>query len=220
MPLREFVVKQVPRRRVSSHRRPGLAPGPITPGVGCSKRRLLQCRNENTRRMGPGLRRDDVYRIAFVQSRYTLPRSRDSIRPRFANHSPNQREGAGKTGCALHPRSRVQRCLWKRTRAYRFSGSSPAFPAQWFYSLYRALPGETWLVCHRRPQEVRASQELDTCHRGVRTTRLCRTLVPRSSVAALASTAPRPNVSDDGQRPLSRDGMARNKQVIWVWSQG
>jgi hypothetical protein len=22
---------------------------------------------------------------------------------------PNQREGAGKTGCALHPRSRVQR---------------------------------------------------------------------------------------------------------------
>ena len=30
----------------------------------------------------------------------------------------------------------------KRTRAYRFSGGSPAFPAQWFYGLYRALPGE------------------------------------------------------------------------------
>src|SRR3977135_2147611 len=29
-----------------------------------------------------------------------------------------------------------------RTRAYRFSGSIPAFPAQWFYDLYRALPGE------------------------------------------------------------------------------
>jgi hypothetical protein len=64
----------------------------------------------------------------------------------------------------------------KRTRAYRFSGSSPAFPAQWLYGLYRALPGETWLACHRRPQEARASQELDTCHRGVRTTRLCRPL--------------------------------------------
>jgi hypothetical protein len=97
----------------------------------------------------------------------------------------------------------------KRTRAYRFSGSSPAFPAQWFYSLFRALPGETWLVCHRRPQEARAPCELDTSHWGVRTTRLCRTLQPRSSVAALASTAPRPNVSDDGQRPLSRDGMRK-----------
>jgi hypothetical protein len=31
----------------------------------------------------------------------------------------------------------------KRTRAYRFSGSSPAFPAQWFYGLFRDLPGET-----------------------------------------------------------------------------
>jgi hypothetical protein len=76
------------------------------------------------------------------------------------------------------------------------------------------------LVCHRRPQEARAPCELDTCHWGVRTTRLRRTLRPRSSVAAFASIAPRPNVSDDGQRPLSRNGMARNKQVIWVRSQG
>jgi hypothetical protein len=30
----------------------------------------------------------------------------------------------------------------KRTRAYRFSGSNPTFPAQWLYGLYRALPGE------------------------------------------------------------------------------
>jgi hypothetical protein len=29
-----------------------------------------------------------------------------------------------------------------RTRAYRFSGEHPAFPAQWFYGLWRALPGE------------------------------------------------------------------------------
>ena len=30
----------------------------------------------------------------------------------------------------------------ERTRAYRFSGGSPAFPAQWFYGLLRALPGD------------------------------------------------------------------------------
>jgi hypothetical protein len=45
------------------------------------------------------------------------------------------REGAGKTGCALHPRSHVQDAQSKRTRAYRFSGNTPAFPAQWFYGL-------------------------------------------------------------------------------------
>jgi hypothetical protein len=37
-----------------------------------------------------------------------------------------------------------------RTRAYRFGGSIPAFPAQWLYGLLRALPGER-LFCLRRP---------------------------------------------------------------------
>ena len=30
----------------------------------------------------------------------------------------------------------------KRTRAYRFSGGNPTFPAQWFYGLLRAPPGD------------------------------------------------------------------------------
>jgi hypothetical protein len=30
----------------------------------------------------------------------------------------------------------------KRTRAYRFSGGDPTFPAQWFDGLWRALPGD------------------------------------------------------------------------------
>ena len=40
-----------------------------------------------------------------------------------------------------------------RTRAYRSSGEHPAFPAQWLYGLYRALPGER-LSCHRRFADV------------------------------------------------------------------
>src|SRR3981081_3799092 len=36
--------------------------------------------------------------------------------------------------CKVHRR--------KRTRAYRFSGGTPTFPAQWLYGLYRALLGE------------------------------------------------------------------------------
>ena len=54
-----------------------------------------------------------------------ISRSRGAIRPRFAiNVTPSQSEGAGKAGCALHPRSRVQTALSKkRTRAYRSSGN-------------------------------------------------------------------------------------------------
>ena len=43
---------------------------------------------------------------------------------------PLQTEGAGNAGCALHPRSRVQCAQEVRTRAYRFSGGNPTFPAQ------------------------------------------------------------------------------------------
>jgi hypothetical protein len=63
------------------------------------------------------------------------------------------REGAGKAGCALHPRSRVQRQNRKRTRAYRFSGGNPAFPARWV-TAYSALSPVTGLSCHRHPRKV------------------------------------------------------------------
>src|ERR1700716_2392523 len=70
-------------------------------------------------------------------------RSRGLMGPRFAlNFLTLRSEGAGNTGCKLHPRYRVQKCTKKRTRAYRFSGGNPAFPAQWFYGLFRALPGD------------------------------------------------------------------------------
>ena len=137
------------------------------------------------------------------------PHSRDSIRPSFAKFvRPKNERAQGRPGARCTRGLMCKMHIAKRTRAYRFSGSSPAFPAQWFYGLFRALPGETWLACHRHPQEACASQELDTNHWGVRTTRLRRP--PHASLVkgASASTAPRPNVSDDGQRPLSRDGMA------------
>jgi len=47
-----------------------------------------------------------------------------------------------------------------RTRAYRFSGNTPAFPAQWLYGLLRALPGER-LSCHRRLREASLLKELN-----------------------------------------------------------
>src|SRR5882672_5182308 len=74
-------------------------------------------------------------------------------------------KGAGKTGCALHPRSRVPNAQTKRTRAYRFSGSIPAFPAQWFCGLLRALPGER-LFCHRRRADTSARLDASTAASG------------------------------------------------------
>ena len=133
--------------------------------------------------------------------------------------SPKKERAQGRPGARC---TRGLMCKGKQKNAHEHTGSAEAVRPSLrngFTTYFVLSPARPELVCHRRPQEARASRELDTCHRGVRTTRLRRTLQPRSSVAALASTAPRPNVSDDGQRPLSRDGMAKNKQVIWVKSQ-
>src|SRR4051812_30088642 len=58
-------------------------------------------------------------------------------------------EGAGKTGCLLHPRSRVRFAQTKLHTSIQGSANTPAFPAQWLYGLLRALPGER-LFCLRR----------------------------------------------------------------------
>ena len=144
---------------------------------------------------------DDV-EYAFAISRRNTPEVCISILP------SSKAEGAGKTGCALHPRSRVQLRTEKRTRAYRFSGNTPAFPAQWLYGLLRALPGER-LFCHRRPREACFSRNLTPAPR-----RQDHTTSPYASCALVcrahfASTASRPNVRDDRATPLLWDRMAR-----------
>src|ERR1700680_2851465 len=98
-------------------------------------------------------------RNARRQTRLRVPR-RICARGFAGNFLTLQSEGAGNTGCTLHPRSRVQKCTKKRTRAYRFSGGNPAFPAQWFYGLFRALPGEPGFLATVAPEKL-ASQELD-----------------------------------------------------------
>jgi hypothetical protein len=104
----------------------------------------------------------DGYRFAPpILRKHAFAISRRALRPRFAiNFPPSLSEGAGKTGCALHPRSRVHVHKKVRTRAYRYRRSIPAFPAQWLYGLLRALPGER-LFCHRRPREAFASLGLN-----------------------------------------------------------
>src|ERR1700720_2952280 len=76
----------------------------------------------------------------------------------------------------------------KRTRAYRFSGGSPAFPAQWLYGLYRALLGERIRVVTvaagltaDRPGWIGFATDSLAPATGVGTTRFCRTQQRRSS---------------------------------------
>src|SRR6185436_13472315 len=92
---------------------------------------------------------------ALAMTEDTVSPSRGADRPRFAiNFLPSSKlEGAGKTGCLLHPRSRVRFAPKKMHTSIQGSGSIPAFPAQWLYGLLRALPGER-LFCLRRRQDT------------------------------------------------------------------
>ena len=78
-----------------------------------------------------------------------------------------------------------QNCAFRRTRAYRFSGNTPASPTQWLYGLLRALPGDEFLfvnvVCGLRlclPGWVDITSAALTPATGARTTRLRRTQRP------------------------------------------
>ena len=99
-------------------------------------------------------------------------------------------------------------CTKKRTRAYRFSGNTPAFPAQWFYGLLRALLGDR-LCCHRRLAGLTA--KLDASIGAPEphdfAVRNC-TVRPRAHARPAPSRPPRPlpNVRDDHDPPLLRTG--------------
>ena len=67
--------------------------------------------------------------------------SRDEFRPRDAfRWHPLDWEGAGKTGCALHPRSRVPSAQKKTHTSIQVQRRHPAFPAQWFTAYFVLSP--------------------------------------------------------------------------------
>jgi hypothetical protein len=117
-------------------------------------------------------------------------RSRGATRPRFATNfrtarkeraqgMPDARCTRGLV-CEVHKR--------KCTRAYRFSGGNPTFPAQWFYDLCRALPGDEFVLSPssadidvRQPGWAAKTSADLTPATGARTTRFCRTLQACSS---------------------------------------
>src|SRR6476660_8153471 len=71
------------------------------------------------------------------------PHSRGAMRPRFASLSALVgEEGAGKAGCALHPRSRVQSAQRKTHTSIQVQRRQSGFPCALVYDLLRALLGD------------------------------------------------------------------------------
>ena len=96
------------------------------------------------------------------QARYDIavvvrPRSRGATRPSLASPSALVRRGRRESRVRAAPAVSCAKCKRKRTRAYRFSGGNPAFPAQWFTAYFELSP-VTGLSCHRRPEKL-ASRE-------------------------------------------------------------
>jgi hypothetical protein len=57
-------------------------------------------------------------------------------------HPLKEREGAGKAGCALHPRSRVPNAQTKTHTSIQVQRRQSGFPCAVGYDLFRALPGD------------------------------------------------------------------------------
>ncbi len=96
-----------------------------------------------------------------MTARHTISFSRRGMRPSHASCLPSMKtEGAGNAGCTLHPRSRVPFALKKkRTRAYRFSGGSPASPARMVLTVSFVLSPGTGLSCPRHPRDAKITFE-------------------------------------------------------------
>jgi hypothetical protein len=118
---------------------------------------------------------------------------RGLFRPSFASSPcPLEKEGAGKTGRRLAPAVHCAKLQSENLHSgIQVKPKRPAFPAQRFYGLCRALPGErctiapvaSWMTDARARSGRHITTRLDAQTPGVRTTRFCRTREPHRSCA-------------------------------------
>jgi len=123
------------------------------------------------------------------------------------------REGAGKTGCALHPRSRVQGV---ERDAHEHTGSAEAVRPSLrngFNGFLRALPGDR-PSCHRHPRDAKHHRELDASIGASGphdfAVRDSTTLVSRGDRVHRIP----PHVRDDREPPLLPGGMAYGRRDL------
>ena len=155
-------------------------------------------------------------------------RSRDAWRPRLARVTLDQRRVQGMPG-ARCTRGLVCKAHKKmRTRAYRFSGEHPAFPAQWLYGLCRDLLGDEFLFVTvaagfwpRRSGWIASATDNLTPATGAGTTRFCRTHQRRSSARGHGLTGTtRPARTARARRCRVHRNPARNQRRRTIAPQG
>ena len=101
---------------------------------------------------------------------------------------PKKTEGAGKAGCALHPRSRVQKMHKKTHTSIQVQTEHSGFPRAMGLRLISCSPRRRIrlvtvadrLTVHRNPVGFRKTSAGLTPATGARTTRFCRTQRPAS----------------------------------------
>src|SRR2546429_2564759 len=128
--------------------------------------------------------------------------------------SPSNQRAQGKPGADCTRGLVCQTHSNRRTRAYRFSRNSPAFPTQWLYGLLRALPGERAFL---PPSPLRSLllKSLTPASRRQDHTTSPYALAHSSALARLNKSVhriPRPTCRDDHDTPLlwARDGRGYN----------
>jgi hypothetical protein len=78
---------------------------------------------------------------------WIVSRSRGALRPRLASSLPSSNsEGAGKTGCLLHPRSRVRFALTRLHTSIQVQLGQPGLPCAMALRLTSCSPRRTALL--------------------------------------------------------------------------
>ena len=144
--------------------------------------------------------------------------SRDTLRPSFANslalkkkkraHATLKR-GRGEDRVRAAPAVSCAQVDKKTHMSIQVQRKQSGLPCAMALQLIPCSPRRDHsLLVTVVPQKRELPRNLTPANRGVRTTRLCRPLQPRSSVAAFASIAPRPAFRDEcAYAPLvGRDG--------------
>jgi hypothetical protein len=134
-------------------------------------------------------------------------RSRGALRPSLhLCFAPKKSEGAGKTGCALHPRSRVQLRTENAHTSIQVQREHPGLPCAVALRLTSCSPRRTALLPPSPPRDLLLGNLTPAPRRQDHTTSPYASCA--SSLAHSASTAPRTQRRDDRETPLlrARDG--------------
>jgi hypothetical protein len=100
-----------------------------------------------------------------------------------------------------------------RVSHHGHTGKRPAFPAQWFYGLFRALPGDRACLPPSSAEMASANLMPASGHQDHTTSPSASRAIRQRRISVHRIP---PRVRDDREPPLQRNGMAGVLDLIWV----